>query len=428
MVNTTDVCDKTSVSTSLSQAWLVTMVSGLFFFYEFIQLNMFNTLTPHLMRDFAINAEQAGIISSYYFWAEISMLFIAGIIIDRVSTKKLILFFMTTCVASTLLFAYSHSITVAIICRFMEGLGAAFCFMSSLKIASEWLPPKQVALASGLLVTMAMMGGVIAQTPMASLIDYTGSWRSAMVYNAGLGLCFMAIISLLVKDKHVKANHDKLDIKEEKSQIVMALKNTQNWLAGIYTCLVNLPIFIFGAMFGVLYLTQVHHFSITQASEISSMVFWGTIFGSPFYGWLSDRLSIRKLPMIIGAVLSLAVIAIIMTITQPSFALFASLFFALGFITSSQIITYPLVTECNPKHITATSLGIASTIIMSGGAIFQPMFGALLQKNWDGTMADGVSIYSAADFHTALMILPIAFIVSIVAACALKETHCKHVD
>ncbi len=412
----------------LTQAWLITMVSGLFFFYEFIQLNMFNTLTPHLMHDFAINAKQASIISSYYFWSEISMLFIAGIIIDRVSTRKLILFFMTLCVTSTFLFSLSSSVWIATACRFLEGLGAAFCFMSSLKIASEWLPAKQVALASGLLVTMAMMGGVIAQTPLSHLIEVTGSWRTAMIYNCLLGVFFIMVIAVVVKDKQGQKRPDKINIEQEKSYIMQSLKNKQNWLAGIYTCLVNLPIFIFGALFGVLYLTQIHGMTVSHASQISSMVFWGTIFGSPFYGWLSDKIGNRKRPMLIGAVLSLINILVIMSLTNPSYMTLTILFFSLGFITSSQIITYPLITESNPKIITGTSLGISSTLIMSGGAIFQPMFGALLQKHWDGTVIDGISIYSASDFHHALMILPIAFVISIIAALGLRETHCQHID
>ncbi len=414
--------------TELKQAWIITLTSGLFFFYEFIQLTMFNTLTPHLMRDFGISAGETGLISSYYFLAEITLLFIAGIVIDRVSTRKLILFFMSLCVSSTILFAMSTSIAVATFCRFLEGLGAAFCFMCSLKLAADWLPPQKVALASGLLVTMAMMGGVVSQTPLEMLIEYLGSWRQAMYVNACMGTIFIVLIATVVKDKNEFTRPEKIDFKYERSLIVMALRNPLNWLAGLYTCLINIPIFIFGALFGILFLTQIHHLSTPEAATVSSMVFWGTVFGSPFYGWLSDLIGLRRMPMIFGALLSIANIIAIIFWPDPSYMTLITLFFSLGFVTSCQIITYPLVTESNPHKITGTSLGIASTLIMSGGAIFQPLFGMLLEKHWDGKAVDGVSIYSASDYHLALMIFPIIFIISVMASLLIKETYCQHCE
>lgn len=411
------------------KAWTIVLVSGLFFFYEFIQLTMFDTLTPYMMKDFAITGKAVADISSWYFVAEISLLFIAGIIIDRVSTKRLILTFMSLCVAATFLFSFSQSLVVAEVCRFIEGLGAAFCFMCSLKLANIWLPEKRLALASGLLVTMAMMGGYVSHEPLGILIEHLGSWRTGIQYLGYLGIVFIAVIAFFVHDADNTSLKKTLDLKsidtyEEFNKIKRALKNNQNWLSGLYTCLVNLPIFIFGALFGSLYLSQVHGLTDTDARNVSSMIFWGTILGSPFFGLISDYIRRRKPPMIIGAILSLAVILLIMYLPSPSYNTLFILFLALGFITSSQTIIYPLISESNPKIITGTSLGIASTIIMSGGLI-ERVFGTLLEKNWDGKVIEGVAHYTQANYNYALMILPIAFIVSIIIAFIVKETHCK---
>jgi len=116
----------------------------------------------------------------------------------------------------------------------------------------------------------------------------------------------------------------------------------------------------------------------------------------------------------------------IIYLETPSFYTLIGLFFMLGFLTSCQIITYPLVTESNPHAITGTSLGIASTLIMSGGAIFQPLFGAMLEKHWDGKVVDGISIYSAHDYHSAMMIFPVIFVIGLLATFMIKETRCQH--
>jgi len=158
---------------------------------------------------------------------------------------------------------------------------------------------------------------------------------------------------------------------------------------------------------------------------VSSMIFLGLIVGSPISGWISDRIGRRKLPMIIGAILTLATSLVILYDNSLNYESLMSLFLLLGLFTGTQIITYPLVIESNPSYITASSEALSATLIMSCGAIFQPLFGYILQRNWPGTMLNGVAIYSNAAYQHAALILPIAFTVSIVLACLLKETFCK---
>ena len=75
-----------------SLAWIVTLTASLFFFYEFIQLNLFNAIAVDLMQDFHLDAAQLGNLSSMYFYANALFLFPAGMMLDRFSAKKLLLF------------------------------------------------------------------------------------------------------------------------------------------------------------------------------------------------------------------------------------------------------------------------------------------------------------------------------------------------
>ena len=201
--------------------------------------------------------------------------------------------------------------------------------------------------------------------------------------------------------------------------------NKQNWLFGIYTCMLNLPIFLLAQTWGSLYLSQVHHLSMTKATLVTSMIFIGTILGSPTLGWLSDTISRRKLPMLLGAIASLGIILLIMYLPSLSFTGLLLLFLILGYTTSTQIITYPAISESNSLVTNSGALGLASILIMSGGAIFEPMFGWLMQRNLSHEVIDGIPNYSNADYHHAFMILPVAFIVGIIAMFFAKETSCR---
>ncbi|WP_342227614.1 MFS transporter [Rickettsiella endosymbiont of Rhagonycha lignosa] len=422
------ICD--SLSFSKIQPWLVCLSAALFFFYEFIQMGMFNSISQELMHDFSINASQLGFLSATYFYADVIFLLFAGILVDRFSIRIIILSAMVMVVLSTILFSLSRSFEIAAFSHFIAGIGNAFCFLSCIKLATRWFSSQRLALVIGIIITIAMAGGIVAQTPFALVVHALG-WRTAVMMNAGLGIFITLLVYFFVYDypKHqlsqkMAENKAGKPISVIKS-ISLSLQNKQNTLAGIYTCLLNLPIILLGALWGTLYLTQVHHLEKTRASLVATMIFLGTIIGSPLLGWFSDFIGRRRLLMIIGAMFSLLVLLIIMFTPVLHYYTLLILFLLLGFFTSTQIISYPLIAESNPRHLTGTSTSLASILIMGGGAVFQPLFGWLIDLHWDQTFLQGAPFYSPGNYRYGMAIMPIAFLVSLLAACCLRETFCQ---
>ncbi|MDQ2995382.1 MAG: MFS transporter [Pseudomonadota bacterium] len=420
-----------NVSSSASrplQAWLVVISAAWFFFYEFMILNIFNAFNVPLMQEFNISATTLGWLSSYYSLANLLFLFPAGMLLDRLSTRRVILCAMSVCVLSTFVFAHAPTILVAAVCRFAMGIGGAFCLLSAVRLASRWFPPKKLAFAVGLIITMGFVGGSIAQNPMTLLTEAIG-WRNTLMVIGGMGVLMLGMIFAFVRDypegyvRHHKTVTKRLGFR---TTVKLVTTNRTNWLAGLYTSLLNLPIFLLG-MYGTLYLQQIHHLSRGSASLVTMMLFIGTMIGSPAIGWISDRVGRRRLPMLVFGVLSLATMLLLMYV--PGWSLFSLLvlFLALGYFTSAQIITYPLVSESNPHNVTGSATGLASTLIMAG-LYAQPFFGWLLERHWDQTIIDGVRVYALSDYNSALSIMPIAFILGLVAAAFVKETYCKAVE
>lgn len=423
--------ESTTLKNTALQPWIVCLSAALFFFYEFIQMGMFNSLAPELMRDFNISATALGHLSATYFYADVIFLLIAGILLDRFSVRVVILNAMMLCIVATLVFAASHSFTLAAITHFAAGIGNAFCFLSCIKLCSRWFSSRQLALIIGLTVTIAMAGGVFSQTPFTLLVQAFG-WRHTVLIDAILGVFILFIIWYFVSDAP-STNNITQESTTTQTAVPMSLRqslnfifrNKQNWLGGLFTCLLNLPIFLLGELWGVMYLTQVHNIPRTQASYITSMVFIGTIIGSPIAGWISDRLGRRCLPMLVGAILSLFVILIIMYAPNLGFTSLLILFLALGIFTSVQIISYPAIAESNPKMLTGTATGLASILIMGGGAVFQPLFGWLMDLHWNNLVVNTVAIYSPSDYLRGMLIMPIAFVIGLIAALMMRETYCR---
>ncbi len=417
-------------TTNYKTAWLVVLTASLFFFYEFIQLNFPNAIDTQLMQAFNLNAPELGFLVSMYFWANTVFLFPAGNLLDRYSTKKLLLGAVIVTTVGTFVFALANDSFVAGVGRFIVGLGASFCFLSCIRLASRWFPPSRMALVTGIVVTMAMLGGFVAQSPMVFLTNLVG-WRHAILLDAALGVVITIIIALVVQDrppgKHEEAHLHKSTLKEMGFWrcIRLVFLNPNNWLGGIYTSLLNSPVFILGGLWGIHYLKQVHNIDSIQASYATSMFFVGVILGSPAFGWFSDHIGRRCLPMIFGAILSLIVILILMYVPGLSLTSLIILFFLIGFFTSSQVLSYPTIAELNPIELTGTAVSIASISIMFSGVILLPLFGWLLELNWDHTVVDGIPIYSAHAFNMAMLIMPIAFVIGLFVAFRIRETYCE---
>lgn len=410
--------------------WFVCMSGGLLFFYEFMQMNMFNSLTAPLMRTFHLDATGVGLLGSVYFYTNATLIFVAGNLLDRVSTRRLLLFAMTLCTIGTLGFSFAPTVWVAAIFRFFVGLGGAFCFLSSVKLTSRWFPAERMGLVIGVIVTMAMIGGWMGQMPLTFLIEKMG-WREAIFVDGILGVILTAIVWCVVADR--PGNQPFLTELERSHLhniglmrgIVRVLSNRNNWLAACYTSLMNLPIFLIGGFLGTIYLHQAQGLSVTQASMVSGMIFFGTVFGSPFAGWISDKLGRRCLPMYCGAIASFAVALPIIYANHLSYMWLLLSFFVLGFTTSTQVISYPTVAEHNESVLTSTAVSIVSMVTVYGGALLLPFAGWLLDLSGSVVLAHGERQYSALAYQHVMLIMPIAFVLALLCAFFLKETYCK---
>ena len=391
-------------------AWVVCLSAGLFFFYEFIQLNMFDAINNDLRQYFALNSAQFSWLSSTFLWANMLFLIPAGILLDRFPIKYVMLTAMFLCILGTLGLGVTDSLIMAYVCRFLTGIGNAFGFIACAVLVSRWFPSVKQAFVIGCVVTMAFIGGMVAHAPLTYLTHYAG-WQNALRIDSLMGCFLLLWIHLFVQNsppqKLSTTTTPKVSIK---TTLLQALSNPQNWLAGIYTSCLNLAIMVLGALWGKSLLESLYHLESLEASNIVGFIFIGSIFGCPFFGWLSDAQGKRKPIMLLGAVFTLLTFIPLLYSQTLSITTLMCLFFSLGFFSSTQVISYPLIAEGNKPSITGAATSVASIIIMGGGAIGQIVFGQLLY---------------GYDFQRALWLFPATLLIAFVALLLIKETYCK---
>ena len=412
-------------------AWVITLVGSLFFFYEFIQMNMFDSLNQSFQQTFSLSALQIALVACFYFISDTLLLYPAGTLLDYFSSKKLLVMGMVMCIVGTVLITVATSPWFLVVARFLAGTASAFCLLSILRLAAQWFPSTKMGQITGVVVTLGMLGGAVSQTPLVWLIDEFG-WRSALRIVAGLGVLILILILAVVRDapadkcyatlQSMKANEPTLPFWKVFFQIV---NNPYNWVAGLYVATMNLPIMLLAGLFGTQVMQQTAGLTQLQGSAVSMMIFIGTIVGSTVFGFVTDWCHSRRVPMIITAIIALLLFAVIMYLPHLSYGMEIGLFFLLGFCTAAQIIGYAVTRECNSDSMVGSALGFVSVLIMGAPVILQPLMGWLLNHGWQGKIVDGVYWYPLSAYHHALMILLVGFVVSIVCAWVLPETYGK---
>jgi MFS family permease len=408
---------------SMRKAWFVSFLAGLFFLFEFIQLSSFDVLNPFVQHNFRLNSSQVGVLGSAFLWGNVAFLLPAGLLLDKYGARRCILSSLLISIFGAYLFGFSTTYTLAFMGRFLTGIGNAFCFVSLVVLVSQWFSSNKRAFAMGVLVNLAFIGGMLAHTPLVWLLGHFG-WKIVMLSNVIFGVLVLLLIWSFVSDSPNSTSSTTTNNPSSLSfkQLLFNIVNLQNFGAGFYTSCLNLPIMVLCALWGMQYLQVVHHLSALQASNVVSMIFFGSMLGSPLSGYLSDQMKKRKPLMWVGGICSLLLcLPLCLSEIHLSTTTLMAIFFLLGCFTSTQVLSYPLIAESNSIQFAGRACSFASMIIMGGGMLAQLLFGALLNIH----VISGTEPNSSA-FAFAMLLFPISILLSLFVLLGMKETYCRN--
>ncbi len=413
--------------------WMVCALGALFYSYEYLLRMSPSVMAEDLMRFYHLTGAQFGYLSgSYYYYSYVAMQILVGVMMDRFGPRRLLTFACFLCAAGAYLFACSDYIVIAMIGRFLVGLGSAFAFVGAAKLATIWLQPRYFALMSGIIFCFGMLGAAFGDIVLRIIVDSAG-WQTAMISAAIGGVVLSVIIWSVVRDKSPyyenHAMHHLSDMSGMFTGLKQALLNRQIWLCGIVGCLLYLFLSAFAELWGPAYLAQAHGIDRVHAANANSMVFIGCAIGAPLWGLFSDFLELRRVPIVLASFLAMIVFCVLLYVQSLSVLTIYILLFLFGFFSSVQILVFAIAREVTSIRISGTAIGIVNMLVMIGGIIFPPAIGKILDINWAGTMVDGARIYSSHAYTLALSLLPLGILIGILATLCLRETHCEiHIE
>lgn len=365
-----------------------TMMTGYYINY------VISPLKPLLEDYFNWSSTDFGFWNSAYGWFNVFflMLIFGGIILDKIGIRFTGLSATLTMVVGTFLqfaairqlwpmdgatFGISNQILIGGLGFGIFGVGIEIAGITVSKIIVKWFQGKELALAMGLEMAMARMGTALAlaiPAPIAASMLEKGALPNVALsapLMLGLGLLvagFLAFFYYTFKDKELDRSlaAAKLDTADSSSEdefkikdIVIIIKNKGFWLIAL------LCVLFYSGVFPFLYYAadlMVNKYGVDPkfAGAIPSLLPFGTIILTPFFGNIYDKKGKGASIMLLGSVMLLGVHSLF-AIPSINFAAFAVLLILLLGVTFSLVPSamWPSV----PKIIPERLLGSAYAMI-----------------------------------------------------------------
>lgn len=409
--------------------WIICALGAIFYIYEYVLRITPGVITSDLMRFFGINALVVSNLAAFYYYAYTPMQLPVGVLMDRFGPRRLLTFACLVCALGSYLFASTHQLTVACFGRFMVGFGSAFAFVGVLKLATIWLPPNRFALVSGLASALGAIGAAIGMVTMQGILDKI-DWQQMIYITALSGIALAFVMFYVVQDKPKKLlrQYTPINWSQVLHGFTTVIKNKYMWLNGLIGCLLYLPASVFAELWGKQYLIAAHGFTPDQAVIGISFVFFGFALGGPLFGFLSDHIGNRRVPIIVGATAAAILFMALLYVPGLNFLTIDALLFIFGMAYGAQVIVFAIGREISPNFAAATAVAVTNMFVMLSGSIFETVVGAFLKAGWDHTMLNGVPIYSRDNFNHALLLIPIGLLLGGLSTFLLKETHAHNLD
>lgn len=427
---------KSKLSTT---AWLICLLGAVFYAYEYLLRISPSAMEVSLRNHFDLTATGFGMLSSAYYYAYAPMQLPVGVLMDRFGPRRLLTFACLICVIGTLLFCQTTDYQIAVIGRFLVGVGSAFAFVGVLKLATIWLPENRLAMVAGLTSALGTVGAMVGDNFLAVIVNHIG-WQKTDRYTALFGIVLMFFLWFGIHDhkRDSKSGGTINSFKRNLIDLKIILKNKQIWLNGFYGCLVYLPTTVFAELWGIPYLSHAHAMTETQAGFANSLLFCGFMIGAPLMGYISDRIKQRKKPMLLGAVGAAIMMMLILYYPHlPHFAIYLFVFI-LGLFYSAQAIVFAVGRELSPNEAAGTAIAATNMMVMMGAMLLQPLIGHLLdwsvwwhhstQHELLGIPIHFITQYGPDDYRMAMSIIPVGIIIAAILTFFIRETHAQARD
>lgn len=322
---------------------------------------------------------------------------ISGPMSDAIGRKKILFYCMIFYLSGSIICFFAPSLTVMLIGRFIQGLGASGPYVCTMSIVRDKYSGDGMARVMSLIMMIFIMTPAIAPS-IGQAILYVGSWRYVFILYVFYAITVLTWISLRLEETLPSEKRIPYRISNliHGAKVVLTTRTTVCYMLSMGL--------MFGCMMGYLNSSQQIFQELFRTGELFVVYFGALALTFGVSSLLNSRfvmkygmryISIRALAMITLASLIFCVINLITEVHLWMFLVFASfVFFNFGFVFGN---INALAME--PMGDIA---GIASAIIGSVSFVVSIIFGTIIGQLYDGNLIPVVCGFIVSSVLTLL--------------------------
>jgi EmrB/QacA subfamily drug resistance transporter len=279
-----------------ARAWQTLFITSIAMFLVSMDVTIVSVALPGIRHTFRSTSEATlSWVFTAYNLTFAALLLLAGKLGDRTGRKRAFLGGLAVFVSASLLAALAPSAGVLIIARVLQAIGSALIYPASLALLLPEFPLSSRSMAIGVWGGIAGLGGAIAPTLGALLVQWAG-WRSVFLVNIPFVAAAFTFGVVILREAHGDRRDDHFDTLAVPlgalavGFLVLAVVQGQPWGWGdprVVGCLVLaallLPIFLIRSARHPAPLLDLNIFRLRSFSvaNVAQAVYVGS-----FFGWL----------------------------------------------------------------------------------------------------------------------------------------------
>ena len=357
------------------------------YFASVLLRNVNAVAAPELVRDFALNPADLGLLTSLYFIAFTLAQLPLGSLLDRFDSARVNGSALIVAAAGTALFSVAQNTLMLGAGRALIGLGVSICLMSSLRAFLIWLPSAQQPMANGFMFAVGTLGAIAATVPAQWAIAAVG-WRAVFMGCAGLVL--FAVAALFAVPPPCRTDAPSTAPVSMRSALAHVWRTRQARHAFPAVSFAVGVLWAVQSLWAGPWLFNVAGLSGDALANTLICMPIGMLTGNLFHGWITGRLrAAGKDGFVYNRSMMLAFALILLPFALKSTVALPLVFFAFGFFGAATNNYFALLTPYYPRQIVGRANAALNMALF--GAVFFLQWGIGVVVNFYRTDATGAT-------------------------------------
>jgi MFS family permease len=374
-----------------SYKWWVVFLLWCVCFLNYADRQAISSVLPLLGESFKFDHAQLGLIGSSFTWAYAAMAPLAGVIADRASRKRVLLFACIGWSVFTLATAWCGGLSTFLVVRALTGLGETFYFPAAMALLSDYHGLQTRSRAMSWHQSAVYVGTILGSWLAAVLAERHG-WRVPFFIFGPAGFLLAMALAIWLREPSRGAAEISTTAKlAPDDSRPLTLSETFHSILRAPAALLLMAAFLCANFVAVIFLTwtplflvEKFHYTLGVAGLTGTLYIQAaSAVAVPLAGWVADRL-MRRLPagrMLVqafGLLLGAAFVVVVGQTRNTGTLVLAMACFGWfkGFYDSG--IFASLYDVIGPRA-RGTAAGVMNTVGWSGGAL-GPLFVGLASK------------------------------------------------